>query len=92
MFHHGQSIQGSHHETLLGGWGGGGGVAGPFAWQFLFYFIKETGNLIFFTAGYAGNNYLDIYIIFISTSFVDKIFISTMPCGQDLFHPFHPQF
>ena len=31
--------------------------------------------------------YFNIYIIFLSTAFLDKIFISTMPCGRLFMSP-----
>ena len=46
----------------------------PFTWQ--------IESFIFFSSEYAGNIYFNINIILTSTSFVDKIFISTMPCGH----------
>ena len=63
--------------------GGGGGKVLP-AWPL--YFAGE--NKTFFYSG-LGSIYFNIYIIFISNSFVDKIFISTMLCGH-LFRPISP--
>ena len=88
----------SNHDARViiryGGRGGGGG-----GWSYcLAIFIYFTGKLKLKALIFSPRDRLEIFIsIFIfyslTTSFVDKIFISTMPCAVAiyLFHPFVPQ-
>ena len=73
------------------GRGGGGGGGWSFCLVMFIYFTREIENFIFFTSGEGGKMYFNIYTIFISTSYVEKTFISTKPCGIYLFHPFFSQ-
>ena len=69
---------------------GGGGEF--FCLTIFIYFTREIESFIFVHLR-IGWKYLFQYlylIIFISTSFVDKIFISTMPCGHLFILPIFP--
>ena len=55
-----------------------------------FYLFHKGDWIFFFIWGTAGNIYFNLYIIFISTSIVDRIFISTMPCGHLFIPPIFP--
>ena len=67
----------------MGGWVGGG------PWRFcLAIFIYFTREIIIIESFIqAGDISFVIYIIFISNSVVDKIFISTMPCDHLFISP-----